>query len=325
VNRVLTAAACLLVLVLVTAEPRPGDSSMLTPYALSDKGFLRGATLDPDTAGSLADRLRVMRDDCYIETAGFYHLPGDALQTLRQLKMRAAVRLEAYDPDTFAFDNADADRLLERYRSTLETVAAQPDAVAYVTVNMPLDDPRVQRRLGGTDSAESHRRQVSFAAEAVSLVRRATRDRVPVYLNVFYGWDNGFHPPSYASAGADGYVLTSYSYPGATVAGRNASDAELIDEPRRRETMRRFLSQYGPAPVIVEYGIHTAEHHGPLSEPAQTAGLVADRVAKRRALRATTRFYRLQYPSVRGTVYFGFDVYKAEGDPPAELDFGLDR
>jgi hypothetical protein len=87
--------------------------------------------------------------------------------------------------------------------------------------------------------------------------------------------------------------------------------------------MRRFLDQYGDAPVVVEYGVQTAERHGDRL-PGQTAGLVADRTAKARALAATTQFYCSGYPSVRGTMYFGFNVYKTEGEPPATVDFGLD-
>jgi hypothetical protein len=39
---------------------------------------------------------------------------------------------------------------------------------------------------------------------------------------------------------------------------------------------------------------------------------------------ATTRFYCTGYPSVRGTLYFGFNIHKAEGEPPARLDFALE-
>jgi hypothetical protein len=46
--------------------------------------------------------------------------------------------------------------------------------------------------------------------------------------------------------------------------------------------MRRLLAQYGDAPVVVEYGVHTAERH-PGPRPGQAAGLVADRAAKARA------------------------------------------
>jgi hypothetical protein len=50
---------------------------------------------------------------------------------------------------------------------------------------------------------------------------------------------------------------------------------------------------------------------------------VADRTAKARALVATTRLYCTGYPSVRGTMYFGFNIYKSEGKPPGLMDWGL--
>jgi hypothetical protein len=325
----------------------PGAGGAMTPYPPSPAtdSFLRGATLELGAADrdpeALADQLRAMRDQYHINTVSVYGLAEwdadgtntakDALfAALARLDMRAVVRLEAYDPDTFAFDGLDVDRLLDRYTPLLNYVTAPGvrDLVAYLAVNMPLDDPRVQARLGGVNSPMSVDRQQQYAAVVVDRLRTfaARRDAgaTPIYLGVFYGWDGSYQPPSYAAAGADGYFLTSYSYPGATVADQTATDAVLIDEPRRRATMRRFIDQYGDAPVIVEYGVHTAEGHGDLL-PSQTAGLVLSRSAKRRALAATTRFYCRDYPGVRGTMYFGFNVYKAEGDPPVVLDFGLDR
>jgi hypothetical protein len=178
----------------------------------------------------------------------------------------------------------------------------------------------VQARLGGVNSPLSIGRQVEYALAVVARLRTAAPG-LPVYLGVFYGWDGSYEPPSYRSAGADGYFLTNYSYPGARVPGRADSDGALIDAAGRRAVMRRFLEQYGDAPVVVEYGVHTAARHA--ARPDQVAGLVRDRVAKGRALVATTRFYCSEYPSVRGTLYFGFNIYKSEGQPPAELDFGL--
>jgi hypothetical protein len=209
------------------------------------------------------------------------------------------------------------DRLLARYADLLAQATANRDRVAYLAVNMPLDDPRVQARLGGANSPLSIERQTAYASAVVARLRRAAPG-VPIYLGVFYGWDGGFRPPSYRSAGADGYFLTSYSYPGARVPGRDDDDAALIDADRRRAVMRRFTGQYGEAPVVVEYGVQTADRPG-----GQTAGLVADRAAKRRALEATTRFYCAGYPSVRGTMYFGFNIVKTEGEPPGTADFAL--
>ena len=316
-------------------EEWPAEGDALTPYpGMTDAGFLRGATLDPDDRGATLDlddpaavenRLRTMRDRYHIDTVGVYRLdaPGALLPALDRLGMKVVVRLEAYDPETFAFTTTDADRLVERYAPLLTYLAApgHRERVAYLAVNMPLDDPRVQARLGGVNSALSIDRQARYAEAVVSRLRRAAPG-LAIYLGVFYGWDGGYRPPSYRSAGADGYFLTSYSYPGARVPGATDPGDTLIDAPARRAVMRRFLDQYGDAPVVVEYGVQTAERHGG-RRPGQTAGLVADRRAKGRALAGTTRFYCAGYPSVRGTMYFGFNVYKLEGEPPASLDFGL--
>jgi hypothetical protein len=234
------------------------------------------------------------------------------------------LRLEEYDPETFAFTTADADDLLARYAPLLAE-AAEPGnraRVAYLAVNLPLDDPRVQARLGGVNSPLSITRQLEYATAVVARLHAAAPG-LPVYLGVFYGWDGGFQPPSYATAGADGYFLTSYSYPGRAVPGAADDDEVLIDAAARRAVMRRFQSQYGEAPVVVEYGVQTAQRHGGRL-PGQTAGLVADRAAKGRALVATTRFYCTGYASVRGTMYFGFNVVKTEGEPPATVDFSID-
>lgn len=324
-------------------------AGVMTPYPPPHPDrFLRGATLDLGALrgdqAPLAERLRAMRDEYHIDTVGVYELAegevggevGGAaaraafFHALTSLDMRVVVRLEAYDPGTFAFDGSDVDRLMDRYAPLLAEVAGagRRERVAYLAVNMPLDDPRVRRRLGGGNSPLAVRRQQEYATAVVTRLRQFLTSRsaleMEIYLGVFYGWDGSDRPPSYRPAGADGYFLTSYSYPGDTVADQSASDAVLIDEPRRRAIMRRFIDQYGEAPVVVEYGVHTAERHAG-RRPTQPAGLVRDRPAKQRALAATTRFYCGNYPSVRGTLYFGFNVYKREGDPPAMLDFGLDR
>ncbi|WP_412749817.1 hypothetical protein [Krasilnikovia sp. M28-CT-15] len=310
-------------------EERSADGDALTPYPTApDRGFLRGATLDLDDPGggpaALGDRLRIMRDRFHIDTVGVYRLaaPDELLGALDRLGMKVVVRLESYDPDSFAFTTADADRLVEQYAPLLTRVAVpdRRERVAYLAVNMPLDDPRVQARLGGVNSPLSVARQAEYAAAVVARLRRAAPG-LPIFLGVFYGWDGAYRPPSYRAAGADGYFLTSYSYPGVTVPDVTADDDTLIDAAGRRAVMRRFREQYGDAPVVVEYGVQTAERHGDRS--GQTAGLVADRGAKGKALAATTRFYCTGYPSVRGTMYFGFNIYKSEGEPPATVDFGL--
>jgi hypothetical protein len=263
--------------------------------------------------------LRTMRDRYRIDTVGVYRLdtPGPFFDALGRLGMSAVLRLEEYDPDSFAFTGSDVDQLLARYAGLLAQASANRDRVAYLAVNMPLDDPRVQARLGGANSPLSIERQTGYAAAVVARLRQAAPG-LPIYLGVFYGWDGGFQLPSYRSAGADGYFLTSYSYPGARVPGGEDDDAALIDADGRRAVMRRFLGQYGDAPVVVEYGVQTADRHS-----GQTAGLVADRAAKQRALAATTRFYCAGYASVRGTMYFGFNIVKTEGEPPGTVDFAL--
>jgi hypothetical protein len=303
------------------------DSDVLTPYPATTGDFLRGATLELDgldrNPAALDARLRAMRDRFRIDTVGVYRLddPEGLFSALDRLDMTAVIRLEAYDPDTFAFAPADVDHLLDRYAPLLRFLTAHRERVAYLAVNMPLDDPRVQARLGGVNSALSAERQTAYASAVVARLREAAPG-LAIYLGVFYGWDGGFRPPSYRSAGADGYFLTNYSYPGASLPGPDDGDDALIDAAGRRTVMGRFAEQYGDDPVVVEYGVHTAGRHGG-RRPDQAAGLVADRAAKVRALRATTRFYCADYPNVRGTMYFGFNVYKSEGQPPAMLDFGL--
>jgi hypothetical protein len=336
--RVLTAFAVLLAASALAADAPMGQrrcggspGEVLTPYpAMAGTEFLRGATLDVDgleaDPAALEERLRTMRDRYDIDTVGVYRLDArDAFfGALDRLGMSAVLRLEEYDPETFAFTAADVDNLLARYAPLLAE-AAEPGhraRVAYLAVNMPLDDPRVQARLGGVNSPLSMARQLDYASAVVARLHAAAPG-LPVYLGVFYGWDGGFQPPSYRSAGADGYFLTSYSYPGRKVPGAADDDAVLIDAAARRAVMRRFLDQYGEAPVVVEYGVQTAQRHGG-ERPAQTAGLVADRAAKAKALAATTRFYCTGYRSVRGSMYFGFNVVKSEGEPPAMVDFALE-
>ena len=54
----------------------------------------------------------------------------------------------------------------------------------------------------------------------------------------------------------------------------------------------------------------------------QTAGLVADREAKAKALKAVSEFYS-QYDFVRGMMYFGYNLYKEEGSNNLMLDWTL--
>lgn len=324
ISRRLTAAAALLTVSVLTALSGgcTGHSGPMSPYA-EDQSFLRGATWVP-TGTPLTD-LRRMRDEFHIDTITVYDLrdwPTERLSSLftalRTLDMRLVVRLESYDPATFAFTADDAARVVGEHEELLAATRGN-DRVAYVCVNLPIDDPRVQSRLGGVNSSTSKQRQVDYAGEITRLIRERTG--APIYLGLFYGWDGGFATPSYRDSGADGYVLTSYSYPGKKVADSRSDTAELIDEPRLRSIADRAVADHPGSPIVVEYGFQTLTGHD--DRPAQSAGLVRDASAKRAALLATTRFYRENYPAVTGTVYFGFNVHKAEGDPPRTLDFGL--
>ena len=86
--------------------------------------------------------------------------------------------------------------------------------------------------------------------------------------------------------------------------------------------MDTFVRQYGDKPIVVECGFHTLEYNGG-ERPNQTAGLVQDLAAKRRAVRAMAEFYGANYPQVRGILYFGYNLYKEEGTPPTVLDWAL--
>jgi hypothetical protein len=294
------------------------EAGPLTPYDVRD-GSVRGATWEP---GSDPDAELVrMRDEFRIDTVNVYGLQDwpparlDGLfAALGRERMRLALRIEAYDPATFAFRDEDAARVVSQHRALLARSRGGAP-IAYVAVNMPVDDPRVQARLGGIGSALSRERQTRYAAEIVRRLRAETDAKI--YLGLFYGWDGSYPIPSYRGSGADGYVLTSYSYPG----GDASTDAELIDEPRLRAVADRAVADHPGSPLIVEYGFQTLAAQR--DRPDQTAGLVRDEEAKRRALRATTRFYRKRYPAVVGTMYFGWNVHKREGNPPRMLDYGL--
>jgi hypothetical protein len=73
--------------------------------------------------------------------------------------------------------------------------------------------------------------------------------------------------------------------------------------------------------VVIEYRVQTAGGRGE-RPPGQTAGLVADRTAKARARRDDPVL--LHRPSrCAGTMYFGFNITKTEGDPPTRADWSL--
>jgi hypothetical protein len=307
------------------------DTVVSTPYPalLPPATYIQGATLDVSGQdGDLFTVLRAMRDGHGINTVTVYGLERwrttrlDALFTaLQRLGMRIAVRVEWYDQQTFAFRPEDAGTVLEAHRALLAYAAGHRDQVAYVMLNMPVDDPAVQERLGGVNSALSRERQVAYATAVVPAVRAevgATR----VFLGLFYGWDGSYDVPSYRPGHPDGYVLTNYSYPEDGVAGADSEVTDIINESRLRTIAERATGEAGDAPIIVEYGFHTLTYQNG-NMPDQVAGLVADPATKKKALRATTQFYCDRYPNVIGTMYFGYNIYKPEGVPPRRLDFGL--
>ena len=307
----------------VTATPYPA----LRPAA--DR--VQGATLTVPDVGrtDLPAVLRAMRDGHGINTVNVYGLErwptarlDDLFTALRLLDMRIAPRIEWYDPATFAFRPADVAAVMSAHRALLAYTARadRRDLVAYVMLNMPVDDPQVQQRLGGVNSAVSRERQVSYATELVAAARAAAG--APVYLGLFYGWDGSYDVPSYRPSNPDGYVLTNYSYPAETVPGAGGDVTDIINEPRLRATADRAVDMTGSAPLVVEYGFHTLSYQNG-NMPDQIAGLVADATAKKRALTATTQFYCERYPTVTGTMYFGYNTYTTEGTPPRRLDFGL--
>lgn len=290
---------------------------MLTPYP---PPFLNGATLDvrPDT--DIPDLIDLASRH-HIDTVTVYGLEGWAparrrtlIDTLADYRMGLIPRVEAYNPETFAFTPADATDVVRRHAALLGWIAHRSVRrhVPYISVNMPVDDGRVSDRLGGRGPRWAAA-QVDYATAVTAAVRWVT-GAVPVYLGLFYGWDNTYDLPSYAPAGADGYALTNYSYPGPDL-------GDVINAPRLAVAANRAAGRYPGMPMVVEYGFQTM--NGRLAPPGQTAGLVADVAAKRRALALTTRFYRDLYPQVRGTMYFGLNVVKEEGDPPSPIDFTL--
>jgi hypothetical protein len=314
-----------------------GPTGALTPYSApaSPDRFIQGATLDPtglDGPGLVAT-LRRMRDEHHVNTVNVYGMEqwdasGGRLDRLftavRDLDLRIALRVEAYDPATFAFRPDDVSAVVAAHRTLLDYAAApgHRERVTHIMLNMPIDDPAVQQRLGGVNSPTSRARQTTYATGLVAAVRAATG--LPVHLGLFYGWDGSYDLPDYSVAGADGYVLTNYSYPDTPDRLRAAGDdpAALINEPRLRTIADRAVRMAGDRPIVVEYGFHTLTYQGG-NMPDQVAGLVIDRNAKGKALHATTDLYCSRYPNVIGTIYFGYNTFTAEGTPPRRLDFAL--
>lgn len=342
----------LMVLLLLAVNCLPvgaeeGQTGVMTPYARqnSTDEFWNGATFvlerTDDTEGWLTRELEKMKNQYHINTITVYGLENfdDAGSTrykdhlfseLARLEMKIVVRIESYEARTFAFTAKDAEAVVSSHRGLIEYVssAKQREQVAYFALNMPVDDGAVQANLGGVNSQTSKQNQAAYAQEFVRLMRQLTGEcgftDAKMFLSLFYGWDNTYEIPSYAAAGADGYFINNYSYPrNNRVPTADDDDATLINAERLRISMDSFVRQYGDKPIVVECGFHTLEYNNGV-RPGQTAGLVQDLAAKRRAMRAMVEFYQTNYPQVRGVLYFGYNLYKEEGNPPAVLDWSLE-
>lgn len=324
---------------------KQGGTDKMTPYseAVSTDEFYNGAMFvlekTADTKSWTTKELERMKYDYNINTINVYGLenyddPGKTelkdhlFAELKRLDMKIVVRIESYDGSTYAFREEDADFVISVHDSLIQYVSQEGkrEQVAYFALNMPVDDPAVQKNCGGLNSKTFHDNQVTYSEYFVKAMREKTAEYgftdAKMYLSIFYGWDNSFRIPSYASAGADGYFVNNYSYPAAQVPKADAEPEQLINAPRLSVSMETFLKQYGAAPLVVEFGFHTVEYNNGVV-PNQTAGVVWDREAKKKAIRATLDFYQTKYPNVCGTLYFGYNLYKEEGNPPAVMDWTL--
>lgn len=306
--------------------------------------FFSGAVLDLKKEGDvhawITRELENMKYGYNINTLNIYGLEGfdsgdsnenkDFLfEELARLGMKVVVRIEAYS-DTFAFQVSDLDYVFNTYQKLIEYVCGdgKRQQVAYFALNMPVDDPQVQQKLeGGINGEQSKQRQVEYAEAFVKRMRETTASYgftdAQLYLSVFYGWDNSFKTPSYVSSGADGYFMNNYSYPlnSTKLPEASAPGEELINAKRLAISMNTYLSQYPGKPLVIESGFHTLEYNNGVV-PNQTAGLVKDKEAKIKAIKATLDFYE-QFDEFRGWLYFGYNLYKEEGSPAAVMDWSL--
>ena len=333
----------LLGMVMVVSIILPVTAAKLTPYTAetAESGFLCGATFvlekPADYEKWLANELQKARDIYNLNTITVYGLEDydDAYKTvlfeqLKRLEMKVCVRIESYDAEKFAFTLQDAAQVMKRYENLMAFTCREEyrDTVHYYALNMPVDDPVVQENLGGVNSEMSKTNQVAYAEEIVRLMRQCASENgnpnAKMYLSVFYGWDGSYEVPSYASAGADGYFINNYTYPqGKNLPGADASPEEILNTKRLKDMMALFLEDYPEQPnLVIECGFHTLEYNNG-QWPGQTAGLVLDKETKSVAMKEIVAFYRENYPFVEGMLYFGYNLFKEEGDPPTVMDWAL--
>lgn len=332
-----------LVTTILTLGSMEAYAGTITPYDKQEKPeqFVNGATFvlkqTDDYEEWLSTELKRAHDTYHINTITVYGLEqfDDAykaclFQTLKELDMKICVRIEGYDGKTFAFTSEDAADVIRRHKSLVEFTCRPEnrDVVFYYALNMPVDDGQVQQNLGGVNSEKSRKNQVEYAKEIVRLMRELTAqngyDNAKMFLSVFFGWDVSYDVPSYAPAGADGYFINNYTYP---IAGKlpdsSASEEDIINAQRLKKTMDKFLAVYPKKPpLVVETGFHTLEYNNGVM-PGQTGGLVYDRATKEVAVKAIVRFYKENYSNVIGLLYFGYNLFNQEGNPPAEMDWAL--
>ena len=335
--------AIILGLVLTLSMAWQVSAATLTPYTeeTAESGFLCGATFvlekPLDYEQWLATELQKARDIYHLNTITVYGLEDydDAYKTalftqLERLDMKVCIRIESYDAEKFAFTADDAAEVMRRYQNLVEFTSREEyrDRVYYYALNMPVDDPAVQENLGGVNSDLSKANQVAYAEEIVRLMRKCTAENgftdAKMYLSVFYGWDGTYEVPSYASSGADGYFINNYSYPkGKNLPGADADPKDILNTSRLESIMQLYLEDYPDAPnLVIECGFHTLEYNNG-QWPGQTAGLVLDKATKSVAMKAIVEFYRENYDFVEGLLYFGYNLFKEEGNPPTVMDWAL--
>lgn len=314
-------------------------ASVMTPYAekVDPEEFYNGATFDIGPGNfnneEFSKELEKANSLYNINTITIYGFEGLSQSSqqyifseLSRLGMKIVIRIESY-PQDFSFSEADAKTVVSSYSALIDFCSDENrrDTVAYFALNMPVDDIAVQRNAGGLNTRAWIDAQKSYASAFVRLMReecaRNGWDDAKMYLSVFYGWDNTFKTPSYKDAGADGYFINNYTYPDSS--SLSSSDPlEIINAKRLAVSMKTYEKQYGDAPVVMEWGFHTIDFNGGI-QPNQTAGLVKNLHAKEIAMKATLDFYKENYPQVRGCLYFGYNLLKEEGNPPALLDWCL--
>jgi len=328
----------------------PYDAAKYTDLYTDPGGSITGATyiFNPtvDWQRRMAFDFAQMRR-VGVNTVGLYNLvqmtdvDRDALfAELERNRLKAVIRIEWYDRQTFSFSTADAGKVLRYYNSddqvhgytallTYLIRRGRLADVAYFAVNMPVDDGMVSSHFV-TSQYPDGRNNPQWAASQPPYADRLLADlrnivgTADLYLSVFYGWEQTYPTPSYAGIThpADGYFLNNYSYPVSSPADENSSVSDRLNVPRLRSAMDRIIGQYGDAPKVIEYGFHTLAFNDGVI-PDQTAGLVRTVAAKRQALAETTDYYRDPAFHVRGTLYFAENLFKPEGNPPATMDWAL--